>query len=197
MDGGENIKKMNINILMIKHKYPDDKKNKKTQKNQRNRRTKVTNCVLLLVSFAIDKDMKWNINLSGLSLTHLLDVGVPAGLVDELADGHEDRQNQTRSQNDEDASDVLHTQSAGLLVVLLWTTVSSPPLLLHHVELPFLLQLKDGNCDFIPVGRTWGRKENMYKTILEKLLHNSELVKKILSNRDVQNLYFLIKPAYC
>lgn len=74
-----------------------------------------------------------------------------AQLVDELHHSHEDGQHQACCQNDENPTDVLNAQSAGLLVLILRAAVPPPPLLLHYVELVLLLELEDGNGDLVPV----------------------------------------------
>ncbi|TNN77188.1 hypothetical protein EYF80_012493 [Liparis tanakae] len=66
---------------------------------------------------------------------------------EELSHGHEHGEDESGGQDNEDPSDVLHPEGAGLLTLLLWTAVSSPPLLLHHVQLSFLLKLQDGNSN--------------------------------------------------
>lgn len=82
---------------------------------------------------------------------YLLALRCFAQLVDELHHGHEDGQHQACGQDDENPTNVLDAQSAGLLVLILRAAIPPPPLLLHDVELVLLLQLEDGNGDLVPV----------------------------------------------
>lgn len=85
------------------------------------------------------------------SWAHLFSLCCFAELVHKLAHGHQHRQDQAGSQDDEDAPDLLDTQGAGLLVFLLGTPAAPPPLLLHDVQLVLLLQLQNGDGHLVPV----------------------------------------------
>lgn len=86
-------------------------------------------------------------------------------LIEELPDCHKDRENKSSSQNNEDSSNVLHTQGTGLFTLFLRAAIPSPPFLLHHVQLPFFLELQDCYGDLISVWRAWGgQKERKNKS---------------------------------
>lgn len=108
-------------------------------------------------------------------LLYLFQLGVLLGLVKDLPYGNKHRKHQPCGQHDEDPPDVLHSKSARLFALLLWTAVASPPLLLHHVQLPFLLELKNSYCDLVSVWRACGYKRhnmslaNMFKSLVLSL----------------------------
>ena len=91
-------------------------------------------------------------------LLYLFKLCVLFGLIQKLADGHKHGEDEAGGEHDEDAADVLHAQGAGLLALLFRAAVATPPLLLHHVQLPLFLQLQDGNGDLVPVRRAYGRE---------------------------------------
>ncbi len=95
-------------------------------------------------------------------LWYLLQLGVLFRLIKDFPHSHKHWQHESRSQHDEDPTDVLHPQSTGLFAVLLWTAIPSPPLLLHHVQLPFLLQLEDGDGDLVSVWRACEEKNTTW-----------------------------------
>lgn len=87
---------------------------------------------------------------------HLLPLRCLAEFVYKLAHRHQHGQDQAGSQDDEDAADLLDAQSTGLLVLLFGAPAAPPPLLLHDVQLVLLLQLQNGDGDFVPVGGACG-----------------------------------------
>ena len=120
-------------------------------------------------------------------LRYLLQLCVLFGLVEDLPHGHEHWQHQSRSQHDEDPSDVLHPQSAGLFALLFRTAVPPPPLLLHHVQLPFLLQLQNGYSDLVSVRRACGDRDTTW--ITAEYIKTRDYAKVYHSHRWIDVIY--------
>lgn len=102
---------------------------------------------------------------------YLLQLSIFFGFVQKLPHCHKDGKYQSCCQNNEDATNVLYSKSTGIFAFLFWTTVSSPPFLLHHVQLAFLLQVKNGYSYFVSVGRSCRIEEGKHK-LLKKVLTN-------------------------
>jgi len=127
-------------------------------------------------------------------MTYLLNITVFPWFINKFTNGYEHWKNKPSSEHYEDAPDILHPESTGFFAVLFRAAVASPPLFLHHVELPFLLELEDGNGDLVPIRWPWKMRARLVSADCSKVKTEKEHVAAIWS-KTAPSLQDWIIPA--